>query len=337
MGLDPVVLGIICCVFSALGYTAVNICLRFLSVNCDQVWVICLKELVTVATVGPWLAWRACSGKVVLPPARTLAVLMLLGLVTQIGANLPVIWAMSVVGLAITIPVCMGVNLMASAVIAWVVLGERGSKTSAMAIGCLIGSIGLLGMGSSQANASMAALAGAAAGPFWVVLGVAAACLGGCIYASLAVVIRPSVTGSASPAAVVFVITGMGVVSLGPLSIWRHGAAGLLSTPPRDLCVMLAAGALNMLAFLAITKALQLTTVVHANALSASQVAMAVVAGMFLFAEPPNPWLIIGVSLTILGIMLIDRPADKSRHGDAQSQPQDETTAPSEFTTLPGA
>ena len=305
-GLDPLILGTACCVLSALAYTATNICLRFLSVHCDQVWVICVKELVTVVAVGPWLAWLALKGRAVLPTGRTLGLLALVGLITQLLGNLPLIWAMSVIGLSVTLPVCMGVNLAGSALIARVALGERISPRSVAAVGFLIVSIALLSMGAGQANAAMAASTKTPAGPLWVALGLAAACLAGCVFATLAVAIRRSVTGSASPTVVVFTITAMGVVSLGPLSLWRHGPAGLLGMPPADMAVMLTAGALNLLAFVAITKALQLTTVIHANVLSASQVAMAVVAGMLLFAEPPNAWLILGVSLTIVGTMLIE-------------------------------
>jgi len=304
-------LGTVCCVFSALGYTAVNICLRFLTVNCDQVFVIFIKELVAVVIVGPWLIWGVFSRRVALPSARMLAVLVVTGLLTQLCANLPIIWAMSVVGLAITIPVCMGVNLIASALIARTVLGERVSKKSAAAIGFLVASIAILGMGASQANASMAAATGAAAGTFWVVAGVAAAGISGCIFALLAVVIRRSVTGGVSLDTVIFIITAMGVVSLGPLSLWSEGA-GLLTTPPRDLSLMLLAGVLNMVSFLAVVKGLQLTTVAHANVLGASQVAMAVVAGTVLFAEPPNPWLIVGVSLTIVGMILIEGTVEEA-------------------------
>ena len=49
---------------------------------------------------------------------------------------------------------------------------------------------------------------------------------------------------------------------------------------------------------------------VHANVLNASQVAMAALAGMAMFHEPPNPWVLLGVGLTILGIVWIDRPAE---------------------------
>jgi drug/metabolite transporter (DMT)-like permease len=70
---------------------------------------------------------------------------------------------------------------------------------------------------------------------------------------------------------------------------------------------MLASGVFNLLGFLLITKGLQLTTLVHANVLNASQVALAAVAGMVLFHEPNNVWLTIGIVLTVVGIFQIGR------------------------------
>ena len=84
----------------------------------------------------------------------------------------------------------------------------------------------------------------------------------------------------------------------------------LLNTPWEQLAPDGRAGVFNLIGFLAIIHGLQRTTVVHANVVSASQVAMAAVAGMALFHEPPNPWLLLGVGLTIAGILRFDRPAD---------------------------
>jgi drug/metabolite transporter (DMT)-like permease len=39
---------------------------------------------------------------------------------------------------------------------------------------------------------------------------------------------------------------------------------------------------------------------------------MAVVAGTVLFAEPPTPWLIVGVSLTIVGMILIEGKGEEA-------------------------
>ncbi len=75
---------------------------------------------------------------------------------------------------------------------------------------------------------------------------------------------------------------------------------------------MLAAGTLNLIAFIAIAKGLELTTAVHANMLNASQVAMCSVAGVLLFPEKPSWALLFGVSLTIAGTLLIAPPARKA-------------------------
>ena len=84
----------------------------------------------------------------------------------------------------------------------------------------------------------------------------------------------------------------------------------MLQTPPEHFAWMYAAGFFNLLGFVAIIKGLQLTTVVHANVVNASQVALAAIAGILLFNEPRNPWLILGVGLTALGVVLIDRPSE---------------------------
>jgi multidrug transporter EmrE-like cation transporter len=48
--------------------------------------------------------------------------------------------------------------------------------------------------------------------------------------------------------------------------------------------------------------------VIHANVLTASQVAMAAVAGIFFFEEAASPALLAGVAMTIAGMVSIDRP-----------------------------
>ena len=47
--------------------------------------------------------------------------------------------------------------------------------------------------------------------------------------------------------------------------------------------IMLAAGVFNLIAFVAVTRALQIATLVYVNALNASQVAMAGLAGVIFF------------------------------------------------------
>ena len=316
LGLSPVVAGTACCVVSALGYASAQICLRHLSkLDADPMWVICNKELVTVVVIGPWLLCRAARGLPVLPPGRLLVLLILVGLAVQMGANLGVQWALGVVGLAVSIPLMFGVMLAASALLGLVFLGERVSRRSVLAIGLLLAALVLLGVATYATHRSDAADS-RPVGPLLLALGIGAPCLAGAIYAVLTITIRHSVTSAVPVSTIVFITTVMGVLSLGPLSVNRLGVQQLLATPRQHIAWMLAAGTLNLIAFLAISKGLQLTTVVHANVLNASQVAMAAVAGTLIFAEPWTVWMLAGVGLTILGVVLIDRPDHADRDAD---------------------
>ncbi len=313
-GLSPVVAGTACCITSALGYTAANTCMRQLAaLGSDPMWAICNKELVTVAVVGSWLLCRGRRDRAA-PSWRLLAVLALVGVTVQLAGNLCTQWALGIagVGLAIAIPAMFGAMLTASAILGRFVLRERVSGRAAAAIGLLLLSLGLLAVGAATTDKSDPGIAR----PPLIMLGVAAACLAGCVYAVLTITIRRMVTGTVPPSTVVLVITATGVLTLGPLSGYRLGWDLLLATPPEHLLWMLAAGGFNLMAFLAITKGLQLTTVVHANVLNASQVALAAVAGTVLFDEPLKHWSVLGVALTIVGIVLIDRPAQDERAAD---------------------
>ena len=308
LGISPAAIGVGCCVFFAFAVTAVNICLRFMSTQCDKVWVIFIKELMTVVIIGPWLLAQVFRGKRIFPNWRLLAVLAVTGLLTQWAANLTCLWAMSVVGLSVTVPVSMGTSLVVSAVLGWLLLRERIAGLSAFAIGLMCLSIFLLSLGASSVNESIAASTGAGASMVMVFLAVAGTIMAGTVYALLAVVVRRAVTGSTSPAIVVFMITGMGVITLGPWSLFQNGFAMVAAIPMCDHFVLLLMGVLNLAGFFAMAKGLEMITVAHANVLSASQVVMGVMAGMLLFAEPSSPWLLVGVFLAIAAIIMI-RPA----------------------------
>jgi DME family drug/metabolite transporter len=333
LGLSPVVAGTAYCILSALCYTAANTCLRKLADEADKPWTICIKEAVTVVVIGPWLLVQAYRGRRVLPSLRILLLLALTGLAVQLAGNLPMQWAYDVVGIAITIAAVFGVMLVSSAVMGFVFLSERVSRRSVAAIALLIGSIVLLSLGEvvSAASNRKDAHSAAASSPddapsapgsastghdipgsqaaLWGLLGVAAGCLTGLMFAALSTVVRFTATARVPVTTIVFVVTGMGVLSMGSLSIARLGTSGLIQTDPGQLLWMLASGAFNLVAFLSITKGLQLTTVVRANVLNASQVAMAAVAGVWLFDESGNVWVVLGIALTISGIILIGQPA----------------------------
>jgi len=200
-------------------------------------------------------------------------------------------------------------------------LGERVSLQSTVAMWLLFVSIGLISLGAGRTNDLMAASADTARGPFWVAVALSAACLAGFVYAALSVAVRKMLTGGTSFAVVLFIVPAVGVVTLGPISLFRLGISGVLETHLHDLGIMLAAGILNLLAYLAGLHGLKLVHVLNANALSASQVVMAAVAGVIFFREPPSLGLVLGVILTVAGMILLKRPADAAQNSITDSPP----------------
>ena len=316
LGLSPVAGGTACCAVSALCYTASNICMRQLAdMGAAPSWVACNKELVTVVVIGPWLAYLAFRRRPVFPSRRAVVSLIAVGFGVQLLGNLGVQWALGVVGLAVAVTAISGVMLTTSAVMGRVLLKERVSPRSIAALAILLVGLVFLCIGSWAVGKTISS----DATPTYIALGVGASCLAGAIYAMMTVTIRRAVTGTTNPTSIVFIITFIGVISLGPISVYLdylEKIPPLLDTPFEQFCWIGAAGVFNLIGFLAITKGLELTTVVHANVLNASQVAMAAVAGIFWFGEPKSPWLILGVAATIFGIVLIDRPKDDREIAD---------------------
>jgi len=94
--------------------------------------------------------------------------------------------------------------------------------------------------------------------------------------------------------------------------------------------MMLAAGVFNLIAFLLITKSLQLIGVVRVNVINnALTTSLTVVAGILLFAEPLNRNLALGILLSIGGILLISfasaeaTPSEPCAAADTRSETVD--------------
>jgi drug/metabolite transporter (DMT)-like permease len=235
---------------------------------------------------------------------------MLVGLATQLVGNTGQQWAMGIAGLVVTIPTLVAAVLVATSIFGWALLGERVPHRSLLAIGLLVVAVTLLCLGAETAVRTVGAEIEIPTSSLQMAAAVGAAVMAGIVFAVLSIAIRHCVTGATPPSAVVVIITGMGVVSLGPLSLYRFGWQTLIHTPVEQLQWMAGAGIFNLVAFFAVSKALQLTTAIHVNLVNASQVALAAIAGIALFGEKANLWLILGVALTLVGIFLIGRPQE---------------------------
>lgn len=304
--IDPKVIGTAFCLFAAVGYTGTNICLRYLADSdiTPLAWTMFLRELLGMLGVTPWLLWNWRRGARCWPDAASFWSLAAAGVASEVIGNLGIIWALRVVGLSVAVTVALGVSLTSSAVLGWLVLGERVSRRSALALGMVIVAIVLLKFGADREARLLET------GPLWGFLAVAVCVAGGCCYAWLSVSMRKAAMAGAPPPTIAFIATGSGVLTLGPLALWQSGPQGLATIPSHEMNLILLAGTLNIVAFLAMTKGLHLTSTVHANLLSATQVAMAAVAGIVLFKETPNGVIFLGLVLALLGMVLVERPAD---------------------------
>lgn len=297
-------LSTLCGLFSAVGYTAANVCLRAVS-DCDPIWVSAMKALPTLLMAGPWVAAQAWRGRNVLPAWRVLGLLAVGALIGQLVGNVVFQWSLGVVGLALAVPLTLGTIIVGGALLGRTLLHEPLTLRMLAAVVTLIAAISVLSLGAGDAHRSVAGPSPQAAAEDWfVALGVAGAMLSGLAYSILGVVIRYGVKGRASLPITLLTVSLFGVVSLGGWSQWRIGWQGMWNTSADDFQMMLLAGVFNALAFVAMTKALQLANLVYVNALNATQATMAAIAGVLIFHEAPSPELALGVLLTILGLLL---------------------------------
>jgi drug/metabolite transporter (DMT)-like permease len=269
--------------------------------------VTCIKETVAFSFAVAWALSRYRGGLPVFPSKREIGILILVALAVQLIGNVGSLWAMGKVGLVIAIPTNSGSQLLTCALFGWLILGERVTFRSGIALGALMIALVLLGFGADAARGSLSPSNSAAA---MVGLAVSVSLLVGVVYAAMSIAMRRAMNQSVEACAILFFFSGIGVTTMWPLSVYHEGLSGMISTPPDVFAWMLAASFFNLVGFLSFAKGLQLTTVVHANFLNASQVALLALAGMTFFQEPKNPWLILGVMVTLVGIMLIDRPPE---------------------------
>jgi DME family drug/metabolite transporter len=298
---DPHVLGTLCGLFSAFVYTCANSFLRAVD-GCDPVWVSAIKAVPTVVIMTPVLAAMAVRGQRVLPPLRMLAAIGVGGLIGQLGGNISFQWALSQIGVALTVPLSLGGMILGAAVFGRVFLAEPVTPRAAVALGLLLLAICVLSLGADDAGRT---LAKAPVASWKLAAGVAAACLSGVAYAVLNVILRYCITRGCPLPTILFTVSIVGLIALCFISWLRIGQSGIWATARGDLALMLAAGLCNTIAFVSLTKSLQLISVIYVNALNATQATLAAIAGVLIFREALSSYLALGVGLTIVGLMAL--------------------------------
>jgi drug/metabolite transporter (DMT)-like permease len=338
--ISPHLLGTVCGLFSAFIYTCANSFLRAVH-DCDPVWVSAIRAVPTVAIMGPVLVVLACHGQRVLPPPRFGLLILLGGLSGQLGGNICFQSSLHVIGVALAVPLTMGGMIVSSAILGRLFLAEPITPRVLLALAILLSAIGVLIVGASDAARAMSeqasgvrehqggadriagledypeAHASRSPSPWRLAAGVAGACGAGMFYTILNAILRYCVTRGTPLPTSLFIVSITGMLSLSGLAWCRIGASGIVATTSTELSIMLAAGVCNTVAFLALTKSLQLNSIVYVNALNATQATLAALAGVLIFREKLSPWLIVGIGLTIVGLMALAKAHRAMREPEA--------------------
>jgi drug/metabolite transporter (DMT)-like permease len=132
--------GTILGVVSAVGYTATNIFLRSVA-HCDPMWVSFVKAGPTALFLAPWIVLQGGRG---FPKGASLALLILTALLGQLGGNVLFQWSLGVLGISLTVPICMGCIILAGAILGRAVLNEPITPRMLLSMGVLIAAIWLL-------------------------------------------------------------------------------------------------------------------------------------------------------------------------------------------------
>jgi len=313
--------GTLCGLFAALAYTACNICLRA-ATDVDPFFVAAVRPVPTVVLLAPLMLMRPMQGLPLLPPARVLTLLIAVGLCAYVGGNSLFQYGLSIVGMALAVPLCLGSMIFCGATLGRVVLNEPVTPRMALGLLLLTSSIFVLSGGAKEAQQSMErinAVGGSHtpslietehgsvlhSSPWQLTFGVAAACSSGLFYAVMGATIRHTTQGLSTVAQTLTIVSTAGMIALAGICWWTISSEEFAAITGAEVLMIALAGLFNAVAFVALTRALQLTSLVYVHALNATQAAMAAIAGILIFGEARSGFLFTGLALTIAGLVLM--------------------------------
>lgn len=294
---------------SAAGYSAANLALRELSSVDPEIgwaiWVSAMKAVPTMILASILLARRRIRKQPLYPTTRPVPMLIVAGLVMQFGGNLGFQLALGHIGLAISVPVVFAFIILAGAVLGRVFLGDQVSKRTVLSILVMMAAIILLSFAATQADDSGQRASGYAEGVAW--LGLIIAMISGLSYGVNGVILRHSARRTLPVESVLLIYSTTGVICLATLGIGLLGFDRLTQVTTAQWQAMWFAGTFNAIAFFCVVHALKLLNITQVNVVNAAQNAMCAGGAVLFFNEPGSPAMILGVLLSIAGLVMLDR------------------------------
>ena len=316
-------MGVLFCLIAALLYSCANICYKELGLlNIDVRWTLCIKEMICVTCVSSAILYLAVRRRYVWPKWRWVAFLFIGGFLCEyIGARLH-LWTIGTIGLVVSIPLIQASNMVCSAGIGHAFLGERVGKRCRVAMVVMLLAIGCLFFGPHHHDVGRLTqqLGGNA-----LFLGVIGAVVAGVAYAIYIVFLRRSSNSRQMPISFIAAeVTGIGAMIFGFEILRDHGfqiSAFWQDVPPRAWLLVGVAGLMNMVGFLFQITGLRYTVVVRAQMISVSQIVIGTMFGVLIYSETTNAMIWLGVTLAVLGIVIVSTPNKKElTHADSMRE-----------------
>ena len=222
-----------------------------------------------------------------------------IGVIYNVTGNAAFQISLTLSGLVFTVPISHSTMLWSAAFAGLLILGEPITRAVAVGVTLLIASLVFLTAGATNSLPQME--------PILVAVAVLTAMSAGASYGVGTAIYRRWVANRLTTEQALSIITLTGMISTGVIAFIRVGLDGAMATPLVVVLAMLAAGVANAVALTTISKALQYIAVAKANAINATQIALSALAGLLLFAEPVTALVLIGLGLTIAGLLSIGR------------------------------
>lgn len=313
-------LGFIFCLVSSLFYSLSLFLLRLMTnyrgVSSD--WTLLIKESVTVFFVGLFILVSILRGRYRFPSLGSITLIVLAGVCCQTFGARAHLAAYAVIGLVLAGPLMQAFQLLTAAALGAVFLRETLNFLKVVTIVLLIGAVTLLSFSpllSPESALGDAALFTIPTGPA-LFGGIALTFIAGFGYALQIALVRGVMMRSQTPAdspseitpmpisLVMFLITGVGVVSFGSFLLADRGPEGFIDVPTECWVIALSSGLLNMFGFYFQNKGIQRVPVSKVSLIAVSQIFLLTILGISFFGEPANPTVWTGLILTVVGVLL---------------------------------
>jgi len=298
------------CLISTFFYGFSNIILRGLTgIHLNPNWILFHKELICVGCILPIILTLVLLGKYHWPHWKFVFCITIGAVICEmIGAPLH-LWAFKTIGIIASVPLIQASNLIVATVIGFFFLREKLHFRGYVAIAVLTVSMICLVFGPSPTQTEKITLS---VSTWLLIAGGIAAIIAGSSYSLHVVFLRYASESRQMPITLIMVIvTGIGAAIFGSLLWHQEGFDGFYRNIPQNAWKwIIVTGLFNTIGFYFQALGLRYTIVARAQLIAAAQIVFITLVGIFYFDEATNMLVWLGVTLTILGVLIISKPME---------------------------